>query len=129
MGLGRIGNTRRITGENMTKMNGRCREQGCETEWHTTEEYLKCEGCSWQGCKIAANYQKRQAANAVIETDKVIERMKRRHKQPKWKSMGEPTFTGRVEETEHAIESFYIPAEGEVELVREVPPVLHFKIE
>lgn len=117
MGLGRIGKT---------EMRGRCRAQGCNTSWETPAEYLKCEGCEYPGCKIKQSYMERQVKNATIEADKVIERMRNRHRNKQKKE--DSSDVGLITEEDFPIESFYEPADGETELEREVPPVMHFTI-
>jgi len=115
MGLGRIGK----------QMKGRCKEHGCTTTWNSAEEYLKCQGCSWHGCKIAEKFQERQTNNAAIEADRIIERMRNRHQHKQNKNYNkEPDNTVYTEEV--PIESFYLPAEGEIEMERTVAPVLAF---
>lgn len=115
MGLGKIGK----------QMRGRCREDGCTTTWNSAEEYLKCPGCDWHGCKIKEKFLERQTNNAAIEADRVIERMKNRHKQ-KQQPQQEPDNTVYTEEV--PIESFYIPSEDEIMMERNVAPVLAFRL-
>lgn len=100
---------------------GRCKSPGCNVSWKGIDGYLKCKGCHIQGCKIANEYDKRQEANARIETEKVLRRLTNNQNNNKEKEI-------RIYTEEEPINAPYIPEQGEQVVTKDVPPVLGFRL-
>lgn len=105
-------------------VKGKCREQGCHVEWNNTAEYLSCQGCAYQTCKIREEYNKRQQRNAALEADRIIERMK--HRQNKNEELLKETDS--VWTKTFPVESYYVADTAEIAIEKEVAPVMYFDI-
>lgn len=115
MGRGRVGKRYQLKNKQQEEpeVRIRCKETGCNECWNSMEEAANSGGCSWHGCKIAAEHMTRQQRCALLAEEAIT------------KAKGS---TIKVFTKSHPVHRDYKAKDDEIVLEKEWPPLESFRL-